>query len=173
VRLRPPQARARQLPELDVFSMSSKTTFPPASNHSEGGRSVRWSRTRQSRPLSGWRGTRGAGPLWHCGIETWHRVIKSGCRIETRQFGALERFVRARPCLPSSSGASTCNRARQAHGLPLLMPEQGAPPWRDLLDDCEHLPHRAEHVLDLLLFDDERRRERDDVARVTYQNAGL
>jgi len=25
----------------------------------------------------------------------WHRVLKSGCRIEARQFGTLERFVRA------------------------------------------------------------------------------
>jgi hypothetical protein len=29
-------------------------------------------------------------------IETWHRVLKSGCRIEARQFGTLERFVRRR-----------------------------------------------------------------------------
>jgi len=28
-------------------------------------------------------------------IESWHRVLKSGCRIEARQFGNLERFVRA------------------------------------------------------------------------------
>jgi hypothetical protein len=28
-------------------------------------------------------------------IESWHRVLKSGCRIEARQFGSLERFVRA------------------------------------------------------------------------------
>jgi hypothetical protein len=28
-------------------------------------------------------------------IESWHRVLKSGCRIEARQFGELERFVRA------------------------------------------------------------------------------
>lgn len=28
-------------------------------------------------------------------IESWHRVLKSGCRIEARQFGDLERFVRA------------------------------------------------------------------------------
>lgn len=28
-------------------------------------------------------------------IETWHRVLKSGCRIEARQFGTLDRFVRA------------------------------------------------------------------------------
>lgn len=28
-------------------------------------------------------------------IESWHRVLKSGCRIEARQFGELDRFVRA------------------------------------------------------------------------------
>ncbi|WP_241240922.1 IS4 family transposase [Burkholderia cenocepacia] len=28
-------------------------------------------------------------------IETWHRVLNSGCRIEACQFGTLERFVRA------------------------------------------------------------------------------
>jgi len=28
-------------------------------------------------------------------IESWHRVLKSGCRIEQRQFGNLDRFVRA------------------------------------------------------------------------------
>lgn len=28
-------------------------------------------------------------------IESWHRVLKSGCRIEARQFGSFERFVRA------------------------------------------------------------------------------
>jgi len=28
-------------------------------------------------------------------IESWHRVLKSGCRIEARQFGNLERFVKS------------------------------------------------------------------------------
>jgi hypothetical protein len=28
-------------------------------------------------------------------IESWHRVLKSGCSIEKRQFGNLERFVRS------------------------------------------------------------------------------
>jgi hypothetical protein len=28
-------------------------------------------------------------------IESWHRVLKSGCRVEARQFGNLDRFVRA------------------------------------------------------------------------------
>ena len=28
-------------------------------------------------------------------IETWHRVLKSGCQIEARQFGDVERFMRA------------------------------------------------------------------------------
>jgi hypothetical protein len=33
-------------------------------------------------------------------IETWHRVLKSGCRIEARQFGDVQRFMRARRCSP-------------------------------------------------------------------------
>src|SRR6218665_131753 len=28
-------------------------------------------------------------------IESWHRVLKSGCRVEARQFGNYDRFVRA------------------------------------------------------------------------------
>lgn len=28
-------------------------------------------------------------------IESWHRVLKSGCQVEARQFGSLERFKRA------------------------------------------------------------------------------
>lgn len=28
-------------------------------------------------------------------IETWHRVLKSGCQIEARQFGEVQRFMRA------------------------------------------------------------------------------
>lgn len=28
-------------------------------------------------------------------IESWHRVLKSGCRIEARQFGNLDRFMRS------------------------------------------------------------------------------
>jgi len=28
-------------------------------------------------------------------IETWHRVLKSGCQIEARQFGDVQRFMRA------------------------------------------------------------------------------
>ena len=28
-------------------------------------------------------------------IETWHRVLKSGCQIEARQFGDVDRFMRA------------------------------------------------------------------------------
>jgi hypothetical protein len=76
------------------------------------------------------------------------------------------------------AGSASGNRARQAHGLPRLTPQAAAQqqvPRRGpgLLDGCEHVPHRAEHVLDLLLFDDERRRERDDVARIAHQNPGL
>ena len=46
-------------------------------------------------------------------IETWHRILKSGCRVEARQFGTLERFVRPPPCLPSSPGASCTQPCRR------------------------------------------------------------
>jgi hypothetical protein len=90
VRLRPPQTRTR-LPELDVFAVHVIEDEPPAGieplewmlltsvpTHSPG----------QALERLQWYARR-----WT--IETWHRVLKSGCRIEARQFGTLERFVRA------------------------------------------------------------------------------
>ena len=90
VRLRPPQTRTR-LPELDVFAVHVIEDKPPADieplewmlltsvpTHSPG----------QALERLQWYARR-----WT--IETWHRVLKSGCRIEARQFGTLERFVRA------------------------------------------------------------------------------
>lgn len=90
VRLRAPQTRTR-LPELDVFAVHVIEDEPPADieplewmlltsvpTHSSG----------QALERLQWYARR-----WT--IETWHRVLKSGCRIEARQFGTLERFVRA------------------------------------------------------------------------------
>jgi hypothetical protein len=90
VRLRPPQTRT-SLPELDIFAVHVIEEKPPADNeplewmllasvptHSPG----------QALERLQWYARR-----WT--IETWHRVLKSGCRIEARQFGTLERFVRA------------------------------------------------------------------------------
>jgi hypothetical protein len=90
VRLRPPQTRTR-LPELDVFAVHVIEDEPLADieplewmlltsvpTHSPG----------QALERLQWYARR-----WT--IETWHRVLKSGCRIEARQFGTLERFVQA------------------------------------------------------------------------------
>jgi hypothetical protein len=93
VRLRPPRARARRrsLPEVDVFAIHAIEDNPP-----HGVEPVEWMLL-SSVPTSSldevlerlaWYARR-----WT--IETWHRVLKSGCRIEARQFGTLDRFVRA------------------------------------------------------------------------------
>ena len=91
VRLRPPQARASQLPELDVFAIHVIENDPPA-----GVEPLEWMllssvpthSPEQALERLAWYARR-----WT--IETWHRVIKNGCRIEARQFGTLDRFVRA------------------------------------------------------------------------------
>jgi hypothetical protein len=91
VRLRPPQARASRLPEIDVFAIHAVENAPP-----EGVEPLEWMLL-SSVPTTtldevlerlAWYARR-----WT--IETWHRVLKSGCRIEARQFGTLDRFVRA------------------------------------------------------------------------------
>lgn len=89
VRLRPPQAS--QLPELDVFAIHAIEDSPPA-----GAEALEWMlltsvpthSADQALERLSWYARR-----WT--IETWHRVIKSGCRIEARQFGTIERFLRA------------------------------------------------------------------------------
>ena len=91
VRLRPPKARASQLGELDAFAIYAIEEAPP-----QGTEPLEWMLL-SSVPTSSldevlerlaWYARR-----WT--IESWHRVLKSGCRIEARQFGSLERFVRA------------------------------------------------------------------------------
>ncbi|GJG94966.1 IS4 family transposase [Cupriavidus pauculus] len=91
VRLRPPKLRASQLPELDVFAIHVIKEHAPA-----GIEPLEWMllssvpthSPEQALERLAWYARR-----WT--IETWHRVIKSGCRIEARQFGTLERFERA------------------------------------------------------------------------------
>lgn len=91
VRLRPPKLRASQLPELDVFAIHVIEEHAPA-----GIEPLEWMllssvpthSPEQALERLAWYARR-----WT--IETWHRVIKSGCRIEARQFGTLERFERA------------------------------------------------------------------------------
>ncbi|MFC0696503.1 IS4 family transposase [Paraburkholderia humisilvae] len=91
VRLQPPKARAGQLPGLNVFAIHAIEDEPPV-----GIEPIEWMllssvpthSPEQALERLQWYARRRT-------IETWHRVLKSGCRIEARQFGTLERFVRA------------------------------------------------------------------------------
>ncbi|MEX3816511.1 IS4 family transposase [Paraburkholderia sp. BR13439] len=92
VRLRPRQNRRREkLPEIEVFAIHALET-----NVDEGAEPLEWllltsvPTYTQAQALE-----RLAWYARRCTIESWHRVLKSGCRIETRQFGNVERFVRA------------------------------------------------------------------------------
>ncbi|MFP4894002.1 IS4 family transposase [Paraburkholderia sp. EG304] len=91
VRLRPPRARASHLNELDVFAIHAIEQAPP-----HGVEPLEWMLL-SSVPTTTleevlerltWYARR-----WM--IESWHRVLKSGCQVEARQFGSLDRFVRA------------------------------------------------------------------------------
>lgn len=92
VRLRPPDRRGqRHLPAVDVFAIQAIEEKPPS-----GTVPLEWMLLSSMPTITldevlerlSWYARR-----WT--IETWHRVLKSGCRIEARQFGNLERFVRA------------------------------------------------------------------------------
>ncbi|KAA1004061.1 IS4 family transposase [Paraburkholderia panacisoli] len=90
VRLRPPQTRTR-LPELDVFVVHVIEDEPPANILP-----IEWmllTSVPTHSPAQALERLQWYARRWT--IETWHRVLKSGCRIEARQFGTLERFVRA------------------------------------------------------------------------------
>jgi hypothetical protein len=92
VRIRRPRSRRAELAaEIEVHALWAIETDPPA-----GCEPIEWLLL-SSMPIAhykeaierlGWYARR-----WT--IESWHRVLKSGCRIEARQFGSLERFVRA------------------------------------------------------------------------------
>jgi hypothetical protein len=91
VQLVPPKRHASHLPKIEVFAIQALEESPP-----EGVEPLEWMllssvpTTRLDEVLErlAWYARR-----WT--IETWHKVLKSGCRIEARQFGAVERFVRA------------------------------------------------------------------------------
>jgi hypothetical protein len=91
VRLRPPKGRASHLGELDACAIHAIEEAPP-----HGTEPLEWMLLSSVPTTSlddvlerlAWYARR-----WT--IESWHRVLKSGCRIEARQFGSLERFVRA------------------------------------------------------------------------------
>jgi hypothetical protein len=91
--LRPPKARAKEkLAAVTVWAVWAIEEQPPA-----GVKAVEWLL------LTTWAVGDGAGALevveWYAcrwGIEVWHRILKSGCRIEARQ---LETAARLRRCL--------------------------------------------------------------------------
>ncbi len=90
--IKPPNHRRYDgLADLQLQAVWAIETSPP-----EGSEAVEWmlltsmpiAGIEQALEYLGWYARR-----WT--IETWHRVLKSGCRIEARQFGDLERFERA------------------------------------------------------------------------------
>jgi hypothetical protein len=92
LKIRPPvNRRDKQLADIEVYVVWAIESDPPA-----GCEAVEWmlltsvpTRTMdEALERLSWYARR-----WT--IETWHRVIKSGCMIEARQFGDVERFERA------------------------------------------------------------------------------
>ena len=92
VKIRPPRSRkSEHLNEIEVFVIWAIETAPP-----EGIEPVQWMLLTSVETATladaverlSWYARR-----WT--IETWHRVLKSGCQIEARQFGDVERFMRA------------------------------------------------------------------------------
>lgn len=90
--IRRPHNRTEALPEhIDVQVLWAIETGAP-----EACEPIEWmllsslpiTDAAQARERLGWYARR-----WS--IESWHRVLKSGCALEARQFGTLERFVRA------------------------------------------------------------------------------
>lgn len=92
VSLRPPRyRRPRRLPNVEVFAIHAIEA-----DVAEGHEPLEWmlltsvpTNTREEAlERLDWYERR-----WT--IESWHRILKSGCRVEARQFGNLDRFVRA------------------------------------------------------------------------------
>lgn len=91
VTLRPPNSRTKEkLPNISVWAVWAVETDPPA-----GLEVVEWlllttvliTSTEEALTRLEWYAAR-----W--GIEVWHKVLKSGCRIEDRQLETAERLVR-------------------------------------------------------------------------------
>jgi hypothetical protein len=91
VQIKPPKARAReQLPTLQTWAVLAREANPP-----KGVKPLKWllistapiSTTEQACERLQWYSCR-----WV--IETFHKVLKSGCRIEERQFGHATRVER-------------------------------------------------------------------------------
>jgi Transposase DNA-binding/Transposase Tn5 dimerisation domain len=92
VRIRPPRShKVKGLAEVEVCVVWAIETMPPA-----GIEPIEWMllssvpthTVEQALERLSWYARR-----WT--IETWHRVLKSGCQIEARQFGDVQRFMRA------------------------------------------------------------------------------
>lgn len=92
VRIRPPRSRkGKGVAEVDVYAVWAIETMP-----TEGIEPIEWMllssvpthTVEQALERLSWYARR-----WT--IETWHRVLKSGCQIEARQFGDVQRFMRA------------------------------------------------------------------------------
>jgi hypothetical protein len=97
ITLRPPKSRAKeQLPQVTVWAVWARETCPPP-----GVAAVEWLlltsvpilTTEDALERLEWYACR-----W--GIEVWHKVLKSGCRIEARQ---LETAARLKRCLVLAS----------------------------------------------------------------------
>jgi hypothetical protein len=91
VQLRAPKRPSSRLAGVEVFAIHALETDPPA-----GVEPLEWMLLSSVPTITledalerlGWYARR-----WT--IESWHRVLKSGCSIEKRQFGNLDRFVRS------------------------------------------------------------------------------
>ena len=92
IQIRPPERRRyKGLAEPEVYVIWAIETAPP-----KGIEPIEWmllssvetETLEQAMERLSWYARR-----WT--IETWHKVLKSGCQIEARQFGDVERFVRA------------------------------------------------------------------------------
>lgn len=91
VRLRPPNSRSKdKLPNITVWAVWAIETAPPP-----GVEAVEWlllttvpiTTTDEALSILAWYAVR-----W--GIEVWHKVLKSGCRIEDKQLESAERLKR-------------------------------------------------------------------------------
>jgi hypothetical protein len=91
ITLLPPNSRSKEkLPSIIVWAVWAIETHPPA-----GVEAVEWlllttvplSSTAEALSILEWYAAR-----W--GIEVWHKVLKSGCRIEARQLEAADRLIR-------------------------------------------------------------------------------
>jgi hypothetical protein len=126
VTLRPPNSREKEkLPTLTLWAVWAVETKPPP-----GVEAVEWlllttvpiTTSKQALEILSWYAAR-----W--GIEVWHKVLKSGCRIEDRQLETAERLKR---CLTLYSVIAW--RILYATMLARAVPEM---PCSVLLDDWE------------------------------------